>query len=655
MELSKSAATCVCSFLSGQDALSLSHCSAFWLRLLNDSPFWQSRLPQLAEPLHAAAYKALYLRARSLGFCGLPIGSSDLPRSTDSYASISSQTGGTQLSRLAGCNFSFDLWFALLPEQPDGAYSGGILYGLQSTHAESRVWPKFHQQFVVVSSTGDLFCSVIDHRPVVTSGLQTGRWYHLALTYDDQTEHQNVYFDGVKVRSDTGALHREMEFLKHEQIGTGCVTANGLHFPKPGYLGWYGFHGLIDQFRVWGEVLTEEDVASLGHGENYVDKTLLGTMKKNGRSRRGSRWNVTEVWCSRPVEGPKLEMRRLSSRSRLGVVRPEQLPADTIKTVCSYLNGFDAFNLSHANFWWMEYLSDGAIWRRGLKGALGDDNGNQDPMLWKKRYMESRSMLFRGLQDDDDRRVDSYAYLVSAGRGQRRPAQFRLNFFGSMSFSFDVWFSLLPASHGGSFGGILYGLQSASRESRQWPYYHQQFVLVSATGDLHCSVQDSRPAVASNLVPNRWYHLALTYDNDTQSQDVYFDGVKVHSSTGALHQEWGYLTHEQVGTGCITAGKLNFPRPNYLGWYGFRGAIDDFRVWRDVLTEEDVAVLSRGGTLQPERLQASVNIERGEERLTRPITWINVQKTRCTRPAEGQTMQQVRWSRSSSQPNCIIS
>ncbi|ETO82297.1 hypothetical protein F444_03540, partial [Phytophthora nicotianae P1976] len=163
MVLPVSAAVTICSFLTGLDALSLSHSCSFWLQHLNGSPYWQSKLPSLADPLHAVAYKAIYLRSRSLRFSGLIKSGSDSPgiRSSDSY-----HIPKEKLSRIKDSNFSFDVWFALLPEQPDGAYTGGILYGLQSVHAESRVWPKFHQQFVVISATGDLFCSVIDYRPV---------------------------------------------------------------------------------------------------------------------------------------------------------------------------------------------------------------------------------------------------------------------------------------------------------------------------------------------------------------------------------------------------------------------------------------------------------------------------------------------------------
>ncbi|KAG2783591.1 hypothetical protein Pcac1_g6984 [Phytophthora cactorum] len=648
MELHASAAVTICSFLTGLDALSLSHSSSFWLQHLNGSPYWQSKLPSLADPLHTAAYKALYLRSRSLGFKGLIKSYSPGIRYSDSY-----QVPKVQLSSLRSTNFSFDVWFALLPEQPDGAYIGGILYGLQSVHAESRVWPKFHQQFVVISATGDLFCSVIDYRPVVKSKLQVERWYHLALTYDHHTQRQEVYLDGEKLRSDTGALHREMDFLKHEQVGTGCITANRLQFPKPGYLGWYGLHGVIDDFRVWNGVLTGDAVAKLSSGENEAEQQLLASLKVSCRASRGSRWNVCDVRCSRPIEGRRLQMVTKSSRRPLAIVRPEQLPTDTIKTLCSYLTGFDAFNLSHASYWWMQYFSDELIWKRVLEATIEADR-EQPIQTWKKEYLTSRSMVFRGLQDNDDRQIDSYAYFAHVDREQQRVSRFRLNYLGSESFSFDVRFSLLPASDGNTFGGIIYGLQSSSREDRSWPYYHQQFVVVSSTGDLYCSVLDSRSVVARDMIPNRWYHLALTYDNDTQAQDVYLDGVMIHSSTGALHNEWGFLTHEQIGTGCITAGSLNFPHPNYLGWYGFRGVIDDFRIWNGALLQDDVAFLACGRKLANQRLRASVKAAITHENLTRSLTWVNVQLTMCTRPTEGRNMQLVPF-RSPAQPNCTIS
>ncbi|GMF09089.1 unnamed protein product [Phytophthora lilii] len=307
MELPPTAASRVCGLLSGLDLLSLSHASGFWLRTLDQSPVWESRLPPQPSPLHAAGYKAVYLRSRALGFAGNR--RSDISRSDTSYALLHQVSGEKlQLSGLRDASYSFDVCFALLPEEPDNCYIGGVLYGLQSQQAESRVWPRFHQQFVLVSSARDLYCSVIDHRPVVKSDLQLKKWYHVALTYDHRNRRQEVYVDGVKVRSDSGELHHEMEFLTHEQVGTGCITANGLDFPKPEYLGWYGFHGLVDDFRVWDGVLSEQEVGRLSTGKGGGERSLLGSLKGSGRLPRRLRWNVCEIQCTRPVETRQLEM-----------------------------------------------------------------------------------------------------------------------------------------------------------------------------------------------------------------------------------------------------------------------------------------------------------------------------------------------------------
>ncbi|KAG6950768.1 hypothetical protein JG687_00014047 [Phytophthora cactorum] len=325
-----------------------------------------------------------------------------------------------------------------------------------------------------------------------------------------------------------------------------------------------------------------------------------------------------------------------------------ELHASAAVTICSFLTGLDALSLSHSSSFWLQHLNGSPYWQSKLPSLA-------DPLhtaAYKALYLRSRSLGFKGL-------IKSYSPGIRYSDSYQVP-KVQLSSLRSTNFSFDVWFALLPeqpdgaSSDGNTFGGIIYGLQSSSRENRSWPYYHQQFVVVSSTGDLYCSVLDSRSVVARDMIPNRWYHLALTYDNDTQAQDVYLDGVMIHSSTGALHNEWGFLTHEQIGTGCITAGSLNFPHPNYLGWYGFRGVIDDFRIWNGALLQDDVAFLACGRKLANQRLRASVKAAITHENLTRSLTWVNVQLTMCTRPTEGRNMQLVPF-RSPAQPNCTIS
>lgn len=300
----------------------------------------------------------------------------------------------------------------------------------------------------------------------------------------------------------------------------------------------------------------------------------------------------------------------------------EHLPPDTLKLLSSFLTGHDAYRLSHTSPWWFKYVADGSFWQRQLGST----------QTWTKRQMVAPSLLFGGRTAGNNFHLDSFAYLMDTQQPDK-PQHFHLASLGSQSFSMDVWFSLLPASADACFGGVLYGLQSAKRDSRPWPHFHQPIVVVNASGDLHCSVLDVKPVVANNVKPNRWYHLALTYDHDRQRQDVYLDGDSVRSDTGALHEEWSHFTHEQVGTGCVTGGDVDFPYRGHLGWYGFHGIMDEFRVWEGALAAEEVAELACGGRKTSKRLRGSMkshvaSLMCSEDR------WVNAQVISCTRPTE---------------------
>jgi hypothetical protein len=304
----------------------------------------------------------------------------------------------------------------------------------------------------------------------------------------------------------------------------------------------------------------------------------------------------------------------------------EHLPADTLTTLSSFLTSHDAFNLSHMISWWLRYVADGSFWQRRLRSKKS----------WTKRFMVAPSLLFQGRHTGNNLELDSFTYLIDM---KDEPSDFCLSSLSNESFSLDVWFSLLPATEDRCFGGVLYEKQSAERDCRPWPHYHQPIVVVNPSGDLYCSVPDAKPVVATNLQSKRWYHLALAYDFELQRQDVYLDGESVRFDVGALHQEWRYLVHEQVGTGCVTGGEDQFPYRGHLGWYGFHGIIDEFRVWQGVLSRDEIAELDGGGRLSSERLRGSLKLHTGKPRLDRRV---KVRKVLCSRPTEAHEVKNLR-------------
>ncbi|KAF1777683.1 Concanavalin A-like lectin/glucanase domain [Phytophthora cactorum] len=289
----------------------------------------------------------------------------------------------------------------------------------------------------------------------------------------------------------------------------------------------------------------------------------------------------------------------------------EELPVDLVEAICGYLAGFDAFQLSHTNSWWFALLSDGLVWHERM--VHGPVPGSQQHLLhtWKRRYMQARSMLFHGLGTDDKDELlrASYAcveYPPPTDWGQFRRMYFALRTMHEESFSFDLY-----------TGGVIFGLQSEERDSRNWPQYHQQFVMVDSKSNLYCSVLDVKRPVAKDLKCDHWYHLVLTYDLEHQKQDVYLDGDNVWSTTGALHREWQHLLHEQ------------------------------FRFYSGVLPLEEVQHLAQGGDLPPKRLSGTLKYPG----LRGPQSRINVELVACTRPAEGRPVEIVAVDRKASFPH----
>ena len=101
---------------------------------------------------------------------------------------------------------------------------------------------------------------------------------------------------------------------------------------------------------------------------------------------------------------------------------------------------------------------------------------------------------------------------------------------------------------------------------------------------LHLVVRDGKPYMGfygndldSGVVlrPNVWYHVIFRYDKDKGEQSIYINGELKKSRTGAAAFQ---------GEGAVYLGRSR-------GGYGFKGWIDDVRIFRRALTLDEIRAL----------------------------------------------------------------
>jgi hypothetical protein len=337
-------------FLSGFDLLPMSHVNRRFHRdlLAADGAIWSSRLPSRSfagancgfpalrpgtksskkwkakykkllgelkvlsrsNPQERAtldktpSWKQLYLTSSSVRFPGCKPG-----------LVVERQSGGA-LQMWEGLHhawnadaFSFDVWFALLPETATKLH-GGILFAAQGTE-----WPGVKhgddcQQFLYVDCRGDLYCSMGVEKTVVAPHLETHRWYHVAVSFERFAEDwwkatQCVYLDGELAHKTEVSVHPRWRFLNHAQLGSGVMDGDAPWSPSPEHRGWYGFNGVLDDFRFWNGAVTSAQVKLLFRGqEESVDtgeRCCLWSVKRDD-DRQFYGANIQRVQSTRPRE-----------------------------------------------------------------------------------------------------------------------------------------------------------------------------------------------------------------------------------------------------------------------------------------------------------------------------------------------------------------
>lgn len=322
----------------------------------------------------------------------------------------------------------------------------------------------------------------------------------------------------------------------------------------------------------------------------------------------------------------------------------ERLPREVLDAVLAGLTGFELVRLSHVNSRFSKLLAADQRWKRYFPlqtfGRM-----KQTPNFWRLRYMRARSLRLNGqptgpeCDDEGDKSGQFVPVHNTPGRQcMWRPASSFTEDFGPgqgyRSVAIDTWFALLPRDEHAHSGGVLFGAQSAYPGSSSPSHYHEQFIIIDSRRNLFASLLDhddrKREPVATSLSECRWYHLALVFDGSTRIEQVFLDGQLVATQSGDWHRDWDHLDCSQVGTGYVSAGNNMFPVAGHVGWFGFRGIVDEFRVWRRALSAKDVQRLAAGSAApESNSVWFALSIGIGLNLMT-----LRLKLVQCTRPNE---------------------
>ncbi|KAE9014913.1 hypothetical protein PF010_g6828 [Phytophthora fragariae] len=264
-------------FLTGWDVFELSHVNAQCWRHFSRSTHWRPRLP-------SGSSKRTYAQCRSFAFEGLGLDERlSHCGGTDASGGVVVQGPWPRESFSdLGASFTVDAWFSLLDGERVGVLTGGVLFGGQSAMLRTCLWTNHHVAFVGVDGDRNLLCSVLEGGAnCVAAGLDLGRWYHVALSFDCGV--QKVFLDGELVSEMTGRLHHSWQELEQVQVGTGFVSSfwqqkssfqlDTRPRSTRTFCGWHNLYGLVDEFRVWRTALSEREVQALAKCQ---DEFVLG-------------------------------------------------------------------------------------------------------------------------------------------------------------------------------------------------------------------------------------------------------------------------------------------------------------------------------------------------------------------------------------------
>ena len=389
----------------------------------------------------------------------------------------------------------------------------------------------------------------------------SGRWYHLAYTFDDASKEQSIYIDGVQVAS--GIANRTIDYDNHPLL-LGRDSESGV--PS------FHLQGRIDEPAIFDRALSAAEIASI-HAAGAAGKTTLGpyftTAPLLPEARRGQayaqaivseRGTPTVVYSL--VGGTSIPGLAFSVAGQF-TGAPTQVGNYNLEVRATDGAG------RYAEQWFTLPVLEEVVPAPGLLAWWRAENNGEDSAGANDGVVQSGADFAAGRVGQAFRLNGTSGFIEVPDAPTLRPASLTLEAWIRVEAIGTVGVVFAKPVGGGSSDSFAVWVDNAG-------------FLRSAMGD----GTGMGPTLngPSALTPGRWYHVAYTFQNPGLQQALYLDGTLVAS--GVSERSMGYDA-QPVLLGRDTESGI----PSYY----FNGRIDEASIYGRALSAAEIALISSVG------------------------------------------------------------
>ena len=365
-------------------------------------------------------------------------------------------------------------------------------------------------------------------------------------------------------------------YLNGVHVATGLHTGRTKYFTlfDMGLSGYGKFNGSLDDIRIYNRALSDVEVAQLFAREGTSPRILTQPVSNTNQIGEDVAFSVDAIglqplfyqWCrdGQPIGGAT------TSTFAITNVQPPRIGDYTVvitNSIGSETSSVASLSIPNVN---------SALWKNLVayylfNGNANDGSGNENNgNATNVRFISNRLA-----------QADSAADFSSGDAFVECPTLSRMPYF---PVTYSVWFKLdsfpLPRELYPAYGGYgvttLLGREVASDDGGALCLFNKR--VAGITNEIIYYTGSEALRTQRTPETNRWTHLVFTFD-PSRVATFYMDGQLVHSAICATLQN--AVMPFRVGASGIPAG----------GRFGWRGAVDDVRIYNRAMSADEVGQL----------------------------------------------------------------